>query len=388
MVGTFIRTKGSVRNDEDTPYRYDTDGRTYSLWSEAIYEKGLKSFTLSSGIQFSQRYSHNEYRGDAEATNDMHTSALYLFGQIKGHLHRLSYMGGLGASRRYYRQSGARQDFWLFRPKLSLSYPLTDQLKLKYDFEISQHVSQIALVSNVSIKQNSMETILGNPEIHPNRVMTHNLQLTYSTPRFTTQLQGNYRSNPHCNMEKYIRNDGHFFKTQTNADNECSFFHIDSYNQWSILPDRLVATLYGGIYRFFNFGEDYTHTYTSFNGGCSLQAYLNQWMLGAYADNGWNFMEGEHRGHQAPAWYFTATYQVNPSLSISLFAQHPFSQHPLAYKSEVVNRYVHKDITQHQRDYGNMFTLKVSYRLDHGRSYRDIQRTMNHRDNDTGILSK
>ena len=153
------------------------------------------------------------------------------------------------------------------------------------------------------------------------------------------------------NAASSISQDGHFFKTQTNADNECSFFHIDSYNQWSILPDRLEATLYGGIYRFFNFGEDYTHTYTSFNGGCSLQAYLNQWMLGAYADNGWNFMEGEHRGHQAPAWYFTATYQVNPSLSISLFAQHPFSQHPLAYKSEVVNRYVQKDITQHQRDF-------------------------------------
>ena len=388
IVGTFIRSKGSVRNDEDTPYHYNTDGRTYSLWSEAIYEKRLKPFTLSSGIQFSQRYSHNEYLGDAEAINDMRTSAFYLFGQLKGQFHRLSYMGGLGASRRYYRQSGTRQDFWLFRPKLSLSYPLTDQMKLKYDFEISQHVSQIALVSNVSIKQNSMETILGNPEIHPNRVMTHNLQLTYSTPRFTSQLQGYYRGNPHCNMEKYIREDGHFYKTQTNADNECSFFFIQSYNQWSILPDRLVATLYGGIYRFFNFGEDYTHTYTTFNGGCSLQAYLKQWTLGAYADNGWNFMEGEHRGHQAPAWYFTATYQVNRTLSISLFAQHPFSQNPLAYKTEVVNRYVHKDITQHLRDYGNMFTLKVSYRLDHGRSYRDIQRTMNHRDNETGILFK
>ena len=388
IVGTFIRSKGSVRNDEDTPYHYNTDGRTYSLWSEAIYEKRLKPFTLSSGIQFSQRYSHNEYLGDAEAINDMRTSAFYLFGQLKGQFHRLSYMGGLGASRRYYRQSGTRQDFWLFRPKLSLSYPLTDQMKLKYDFEISQHVSQIALVSNVSIKQNSMETILGNPEIHPNRVMTHNLQLTYSTPRFTSQLQGYYRGNPHCNMEKYIREDGHFYKTQTNADNECSFFFIQSYNQWSILPDRLVATLYGGIYRFFNFGEDYTHTYTTFNGGCSLQAYLKQWTLGAYADNGWNFMEGEHRGHQAPAWYFTATYQVNRTLSISLFAQHPFSQNPLVYKTEVVNRYVHKDITQHLRDYGNMFTLKVSYRLDHGRSYRDIQRTMNHRDNETGILFK
>lgn len=33
-----------------------------------------------------------------------------------------------------------------------------------------------------------------------------------------------------------------------------------------------------------------------------------------------------------------------------------------------------------------MITLKFSYRLDRGRRYRDIQRTMNHRDNETGIL--
>ena len=38
-------------------------------------------------------------------------------------------------------------------------------------------------------------------------------------------------------------------------------------------------------------------------------------------------------------------------------------------------------------DYGNMLTVKLSYRLDRGRKYRDIQRTMNHSDSETGILS-
>ena len=171
-------------------------------------------------------------------------------------------------------------------------------------------------------------------------------------------------------------------------DNECNFFYIDTYNQWDIIPEELTATVYGGIYRFFNYGEDYTHTYTSFNGGCSLQAYLGCWTLGAYADNGWNFMEGEHRGHQAPAWYITCNYRVNDAFSISLYAQHPFSQHPLTNKTEVVSRYVQKEVSQHYRDYGNMLTLKLSYRLDHGRKYRDIQRTMNHSDKETGILSK
>ena len=388
VVGTYIKTTGDTENNEGQAYRYDINGRTYSLWSEAIYENQLKPFTVSVGAQYGQRYSHNTYQGDVDATNDMHTSSLYLFSQLRGHLGKLSFMGGLGASRRYYRQGDAKQDYWFFRPKFTVSYPLANRLKVKYDFEVSQHTSQIALVSNVSIKQNAMETILGNPDIHPNRVISHQLKLSYSTSRFTSELQGYYRLNPHCNMEKYIRQDGHFYQTQTNADNECNFFYINTYNQWDIIPEKLSATVYGGIYRFFNFGEDYTHTYTSFNGGCSLQAYLGRWTLGAYADNGWNFMEGEHRGHQAPAWYITCNYRLNDAFSISLYAQHPLSQHPLTNKTEVVSRYVQKEISQHSRDYGNMFTLKLSYRFDHGRKYRDIQRSMNHSDKETGILSK
>lgn len=51
-----------------------------------------------------------------------------------------------------------------------------------------------------------------------------------------------------------------------------------------------------------------------------------------------------------------------------------------------MSRYVQKEVTQHYRDYGNMVTLKLSYRLDRGRRYRDIQRSMNHSDSETGIL--
>lgn len=388
VVVTCIKTTGDTENNESAAYRYHTDGKTYSLWSEAIYENRLKPFTISSGVQYSQRYNHNVYRGDVNATNGIHTSDVYLFSQLNGHLSKLSYMGGLGVSSRYYRQGDTQHHFRLFRPKVTVSYPLATHFKLNYNFEISQHVSQIALVSDVSIKKNAMETILGNPEIHPNRVTSHQLKLSYTTPRFTSELQGYYRLNAHCNMEKYIREGNRFFQTQTNADNSCNFFYIDSYNQWEIIPEKLTATIYGGIYRFFNYGEDYTHTYTSFNGGCSLQAYMGRWTLGAYADNGWNFMEGEHRGHQAPAWYFTCNYRMNETFSVSLYVQHPFSQHPLTNKTEVVSRYVQKEITQHYRDYGNMVTLKLSYRLDHGRKYRDIQRSMNHSDSETGILSK
>lgn len=386
VVGSAISSHGTIESNEGTPYVYATRGHTYTLWSEALYENRLRPLALSVGLQQAQRYSHNEYRGDTEATNRMRTSLTYGFAQVVGKKRHLGYMGGLGLSRHYYRQGTESQEFWLLRPKASLSYRLAPRLTAKYDFELTQHTSQIALVSDVSIKQNAMETLVGNPTLKPARRTSHDLRLSYATPRLTSELQGYYRLNSHANMEQYLRQGGHFYKTQNNDGRACNMFFLQSYNQWEAVPQHLTATVYGGLYRFFNYGPDYTHTYTAFNGGLSVQAYLGRWTLGAYADNGWNFMEGEHRGHQAPAWYFTATCQVNGSLRLSLYAQHPFAQHPLMSRTEIESRYLHKDISQHQRDFGNMLTLNLTWRLDHGRRYRDIQRTMEHQEQETGIL--
>ena len=385
VVGTYIHTSCHSEHNEGGSYAYDVTGKTYSLWTEAIYENRLKPFTLSLGTQYGQKYINNEYSGDAVASNSMRSSMFYFFGQLKGRLGKLGYMGGLGVSTRYYRQAEWNDRFLLFRPKMTLAYPLARNLKMKYDFEISQHVSQIALVSDVSVKQNAMETLVGNPDISPNRVTSHDLRLTYSTPKIMSELQGYWRLNANCNMEKYTRKDGHFYQTQTNAGNECSFFFIQSYNRWEAIPEHLFITLYGGIYRFFNFTDDYRHTYTAFNGGASVEAYLGKWTLTAYADNGWNFMEGEHRGHQSAAWYLTASYQMK-NVTLSLYAQHPFCARPLTHKTEVLSRYIHKDTSQHSRDLGNMLTLNLTWHLSSGRKYRNIQRTMNHRDTETGIL--
>jgi hypothetical protein len=384
-VATYIKTDSHAEHNEGGNYAYNVTGKTYSLWTEAVYENRLKPFTLSLGAQYGQKYINNVYSGDANADNAMRSSTLYFFGQLKGRLGKLGYMGGLGVSTRYYRQAEWNDRFLLFRPKLTVAYPLARNLRAKYDFEVSQHVSQIALVSDVSIKQNAMETLVGNPEITPNRVTSHDLRLTYSTPRIMSELQGYWRLNANCNMEKYTRKDGHFFQTQTNAGNECSFFFIQSYNRWEAIPEHLSITLYGGIYRFYNFTDNYRHTYTAFNGGASVEAYLGRWTLTAYADNGWNFMEGEHRGHQAPAWYLTASYQLK-NITLSLYAQHPFCARPLTNKTEVLSRYICKEVSQHSRDFGNMLTLNLTWHLSSGRKYRDIQRTMNHSDSETGIL--
>lgn len=71
-VGTYIGTRSSDSYDEGSPYRYNVDGRTYSLLSEAIYENRLKPFTLSAGLNYSQKYTNNEYTGDVSSVTPMH----------------------------------------------------------------------------------------------------------------------------------------------------------------------------------------------------------------------------------------------------------------------------------------------------------------------------
>lgn len=385
VVGTYIKTDETSERNEGSDYRFTTDGQTWSLWGEAVYENRLKPFTLSSGAQYSLRYSHNVYAGDAAAVNDLHTSGLYLFSQLKGRLGKLGYMGGLGVSRQAQRQAATSDVFWLCRPKFTLSYPLAERLKLKYDFEVSQHVSRIALTSDVSIKQDALVTVVGNPAIRPNRVTEHSLHLTYTTARLTADLEGYYRLNAHCNLEKYIRADGHFYKTQTNADNQCNLFYVQNYNRYELLPERLSATLYGAVFRFLNYGEDYTHTYTTLNGGGSIEAYLGRWTLSAYADSGWRFMEGEHRGHGAPLWYVAANYRVK-QLMVGLSIKNPFCANPCTDRTEVVSRYLYRDARHYDHTEGNKVTLTLTWSLSAGRRYRDITRTMTHHDSETGIL--
>ena len=86
-VGTYIHTDSHAEHNEGGSYAYDVTGKTYSLWTEAIYENRLKPFTLSLGTQYGQKYINNEYSGDAVASNSMRSSMFYFFGQLKGRLY-------------------------------------------------------------------------------------------------------------------------------------------------------------------------------------------------------------------------------------------------------------------------------------------------------------
>ena len=385
-VGTYIATSARSSYDEGEPYAYDVDGKTYSLMSEAVYENRLKPFTLTAGMNYMQKYTKNRYTGDVNSVNPMHNRNVYAFAEIKGAVGPVRYMAGLGGSYLDYRQQAHDYHYWLFRPKASVAYNPVQAFQLKYDFQISEHVSQVAMISNTSIRNNSMEWTLGNPDIRPNREQEHTFQVSYTHPRFQSFLQAYGKLCAQPNMATYIRTaDDKFVYTQLNQ-KEIDVLNLMLYaNAW-IIPDKLSVAASGTLFRCFNFGEDYTHCKTFYSGTANVQAYLGKFTLSAFVDSGFRFLEGETEGFNGAFTYLNAAYRYK-NLNVSLTWQQPLNPHYKQFQSEVYNRYVRKTVSLHCPDLGNFVSLNIAWKFSQGRAYKDIRRNIHQKaDKDTGIL--
>lgn len=385
-VGTYIATSLRCSYDEGAPYAYRVEGKTYSLMSEAIYENRLKPFTFTAGANYMQKYTKNEYTGDVNSVNPMHNRSVYAFAEIKGKLGLIRYVAGVGGSYLDYRQQAHDYQYWLFRPKASVAYNPVQAVQLKYDFQISEHVSRVAMISNTSIRNNSMEWTLGNPDIRPNREQAHTFQVSYTHPRFQSFVQAYGKRCHQPNMATYIRTeDNRFVYTQLNQ-KEIDVLNLMLYANGWIVPDKLSIALSGTLFRCFNFGEDYTHCKTFYSGTASVQAYLGKLTLSAFMDSGFRFLEGETEGFNGSFVSLNASYRYK-NLNLSLAWQQPFRNRYKQFQSDVYNRYVRKTTALHCRDLGNFVSLNIAWKFSQGRAYKDVRRNIEQKaDKDTGIL--
>ena len=386
VVGSSIYTDKRGYNGEEGDYAYEVNGRTWSLESEAIYENKLKPFTLSAGLNHSMTFTNNEYTGDVSALNKMRRGELYLFSEVKGRWKRIGYSAGIGVANKTYSQENYSFDYWTFRPELTLNYDILTGLNARYTFETYRSESSYAMVSDARIRENSREWKVGNPNLQPSRVIKNIIDVSYNGRRVSCGMNMEYRRVLGSNMSVYERTaTDEFLYSQQNIGN-IMMFVVQNYLRYDVVPEHLSVTLFGGINRFFNISSLYRHHLTSYNYGGNIQAYLGRWTLTGYADNGWKFVEGEHEGRNGPAVYFGVSYRWS-RCSLSLFMQHPFQQHPAIQRGKVLNENLYKESIYRSRDLGNMITLRFSWKLSKGKSYKEIDKKVQHEGNkQTSIL--
>ena len=384
-VGTYINTNTSNFFDEGVPYKYDVKGRIASALTEVIYENKLKPFDFSAGLNYRYKYTKNDYLGDAYALTEMNNNNLYGFGEIKGMLKNFRYALGLGVSYIHYNQNEHNYDFGTFRPKASLAYNFKNGMQLSYTLDMGDRASRIAMINDATIMTNSMEYIVGNPSLKPSRDMDHSLRLSYNNQRWSTFIDGFYRYCYKPNMAHYERTaDDKFIYTQINQ-KEIDLLHIAAYASYWILQEKLQASVYGGMQRCFNYGNDYSHFYTSWFCMGSITAYLGKFTLQGYIDNGNRFLEGESKGYNGAYSVLKAAYSWR-DWQFSLSWANPFKSNYKSYENELLNRNLYKHTIGYSKDSGNLVTLNVSWRLSRGSKHKSAEKKINLRDTDNGII--
>ena len=384
-VGTYISTTNENYFYEGEPYQYDVNGKTASALSEVVYENRLKPFTLSAGLSHRYKYTQNKYTDDAYALTNMNQHNLYGFGEIKGRIKNIRYSLGLGTSYIHYNQNDHSYDFWTFRPKATLSYDFLHGMNIRYTFEMKERASRIAMVNDATIQTNSMEMTVGNPGLKPTRDMDQSMQLSYNNNRWSTFLNGFYR---HCNkpnMELYERTvDDKFIYTQINQ-KEIDLLRLSAYASYWILPEKLRASVYGGMQRCFNFGNEYSHFYTSWFYVRSVTAHLGNFTIQGYIDNGDRVLEGETKIYSGAYAALQTSYQYK-DWQFSLTWANPLRNNYKSSECEILNNNLHKLTTIYDRDSGNSLILNVSWRMSRGKRHQSVDKTINLRDTDNGIL--
>ena len=385
LVVTHINTDENHYNNEGGPYEFSVHGNVWSLLSEAIYETKLKPFTLSAGYKGLLKYTYNHYTGDVLATTPINNGSAYLYVEAQGKLSKLNYSAGIGTSFLGYHQNEHRYNFWLFRPKLTISYQPIAPLTLKYGFEVSPFVSRLAMISNTAIRGGSREWSVGNPDLKPSYRIENFIDATLTLPRLTTNLNVMYWTNRNCNMALYTRSaDDRFYYTQKNQKG-IDMLYCTAYAQYQIIPDKLSCFAAGYLTHFANHGDNYEHRYTAFNYNIQATAYLGRWTISLTADNGWRAMEGETIIRQGAQCVFNCSYRMS-SCTLSLMWLNPFRNRVKEYSPELINRFLHRQYNYRSTDSGNQLSVSFVWRLQKGHRSRTITQTLNNRDTENGIM--
>lgn len=386
-VGTYISTQTGNFYDEGTPYKYEVDGRSASFLSEVIYENRLKPFTFSAGLNYKYKHTKNEYCGDASSLTATDNNTLYAFGEIKGAIQRLQYTLGMGASYIHYTQNEHKYNFFTLRPKLSVAYGFNNGMQLSYSCEMRERASRIAMTSDATIRINSMEWMVGNPDLKPSRDFEQRLDWMYNTSRLQTFVEGYYKRCHKPNMAHYeCTADNRFIYTQTNQ-KEIDVLNVRAYAGYWILPEKLHIAAQGGLSRCFNFAYDYTHCYTSWYYVGSISAYLGNFTLRGYIDNGNRFMEGETKSVSGSYAALKVSYRWK-GWQFALTWKNPFVNNAKVYESELLNCNLYKHSVGYSKANGNCIALNIAWRLSRGSRHSAAEKRINMRDTDNGILKR
>lgn len=390
VVGTYIKST-SNQNYLETEQKEilsdilsDVDGRKYSVIGEGIYEKIFTTGRLSGGIKHLQAWTDNNYTGTVDGQTKMNQAETYLYAEFSGKVKKLSYTGGAGISRSWFRQTGEEEyQYYSFRPKVTLQYNFTDNMFLRLGGSSDNASPGLSDLSAIEQYVDTLQIRRGNPYLKP--YINYNTWMNYEYRKgiFAGDLNLSYRYSPNIIMEETVLEGNKFIRTYAN---QKSWQKLSTDVNVRIGPiwNALMLSATGGMNRYISNGNAYLHTYTNWYYRASVMGMYKKFMAIFQIQSRYDGFMGESLNGGENMHMFLLRY--NPGkFSAGAGIMLPFSS---KYERESENRnrvapYLNK---MYSNDFSQMFILTFSWNLDFGRKFKGENKKLHNSDTDAGIV--
>ncbi len=404
-VGTYIGTDYKYRQREYLfnesldktiagnalhDYSYQTDGKKYSLISEAVYTKELrKKASLSGGFNYNVSRTDNKYTGGINNTNTvLNSNNLYAFAQLQGQLGIFNYQLGAGANYISIEQDQDGFHKWTFRPQATISTNAIKNINIRYTSRIQPQIPSLASLSEIRKQSSTLAAQDGNASLKPYNVYDNALRISWNIPLVNIYTEGRYRHMPSATMNSIlpqVQEDGSYLYIWKPENQR-------KYDEWTwqtfltlhLIKD--VLDLQGGLgyEKDQSRGLTYSHDYDCWTYYLLADLTLGKWNFSYGFGNSYKTIWGEDINGGENTSNLDITYKSN-HFKLGLGCLLLGYAQGYNYTHETNSRYYKNSGCTKIKNNGNMVYLTFSYNFSHGRKYNPSSRILNNEDRDNGI---
>ena len=389
VVGTYLgsdygRTY-SMTEQGETPVEIvsKTEGDKYSLIGEAIYERPLWGGKLTTGMKHNQATMDNVYQGDALTKVSMKTAETSLFAEFQSKVKKLNYTLGIGAMRTFYSQGDAKQEKYIFRPTLNLSYSL-GKVFLRYNASLSGYAPSLSELSDVEQPMDAYQVRRGNPDLKSVTYFTNRLSASYRTKEISAEVSALYSYDDKPIMEETLYENGRFIRTY---DNQKAFHRLNFQANLQLQPFKQYVSIKLNPYfnRYISRGNTYTHTHSNWGFRGSIIGMYKNWIAMLDMFTSYHEFWGETI-NKSEAVHSVALGYNKGKWAIQGMVYNPFTK-DYHQGVENVSKLAPNKQLAFSRDFCPMFMLNVSFNLNFGKQKSEAKQRIQNSDSDAGILS-
>ena len=389
VVGTYLSSHShrtyTLTEEESAPVQIlsETEGDKYSLIGEAIYEQPLGKGSLTAGLKHTQARVNNVYDGDISSRITLHSAESYLFAEYRSDFRRLNYTLGLGAMRTCFRQSGLRQEKFIFRPRLTLSYKPADRIFLKYNATMSGYAPSLSALSDVEQAMDAYQVRRGNPGLKNATYFSNDLSFSLHGGRVSVELFARYSFDRRPIMEETHYEADRFVRTYAN---QRGFHRLNLRANVQLRPwrDHLMLTLSPFFNRYISQGNEYLHTHSNHGVRGSLIGMYREWSLMVEMNTSQHELWGETLT-EGEALHSVAVGYNREKWGVQAMVMNPFGKNYRQTISDLSRLAPNRQLA-YSRDFSPMLMVNVSLNLDFGKQRSERGKRISNSDSDTGIL--